>query len=247
MTKKLLESHFRVIAPAMVALTLSFHSVEAMDAGACIDQSQINGILTKEGQSKIIEAVQSPWMVEEKAGNIIPVGNFMDVTFTSGAAGKTGYQLSEDGCKPLATDGSTGRASVGIRVSSLLRDIHTFEKSSGIPPEARMDVPDPEAALKDCDVRLANLAKKGMNSRVCGLHNKILGFEESIGLHVIFQAKGSSKGDFRTPTVVTVFAGDPQKDSDGNVKVRGVVTWTSPSGAAFLAGIFSSVSAIGTP
>ena len=189
----------------------------------------------------MITAIQSPWIVKGQ-----PVGDDMEVTYTSDATGKTGYQLSEDGCKPLATEASRDTAPVGVKVSSLLRDIHTFEQSSSIPPEARMDIPDPEAALKDCDIRLTNLAKKGFVS-VCDIHNKVLEFEKSQDMHVILQAKGSAKGDFRTPTVVTVFAGAPQKDSSGKPTDTGVVTWTTPSGAAFLAGIFSSLTPIETP
>ena len=112
MSKRSLRSVFFVAA----ALTLSPHSGKAAEPGACLDKNQINDILAKEGQSQIILAIQSPWAVEGKL-----VGNFMHVIFTSDAAGKTGYQLTEDGCKPdsLATEYSTEAAPVGMKVVSL--------------------------------------------------------------------------------------------------------------------------------
>jgi hypothetical protein len=120
------------------------------------------------------------------------VGNFMDVIFTSDAAGKTGYQLTEDGCKPvtLTTEYSTEAAPVGMKVVSL-RDIHLYDESSGVPVEAKMES-DPEVALKECSTILAALARQGRQT-VCGVHDKVLETQEAHGLHVMLQAKASSK------------------------------------------------------
>ena len=121
MSKRSLRSVFFVAA----ALTLSPHSGKAAEPGACLDKNQINDILAKEGQSQIILAIQSPWAVEGKL-----VGNFMHVIFTSDAAGKTGYQLTEDGCKPdsLATEYSPGGRACRYegRVASCMMGLAVF-------------------------------------------------------------------------------------------------------------------------
>jgi hypothetical protein len=225
MSKRSLRSAFFVAA----ALTLSPHSGKAAEPGACLDKNQINDILANEGQSKIISAVQAPWAVEGKL-----VGNFMDVIFTSDAAGKTGYQLTEDGCKP--TDVSTDAAPVGVKVVSL-RDIHLYDESGDVPIEAKMEA-NPEVALKECSTILAALAKQGRQT-VCGVHDKVLEAQEADGLHVILQAKASSKAGIIGSTLVTV-SRDP-KDGSGEFM------WTTPRGAMFRAGDFTSITPVITP
>ena len=230
MSKRSLKSAFFV---AVSALALSPHNGKAAEPGACHDKSQIDNIMLKENQVEIISAIQSPQVVNDRL-----VGNVMNVTFTSDATGKTGYILTEDGCIPLATEGSTTEAApVGVKVSALLRDIHLYEKTNGVPPEARMDA-NSDVAIRECDTILANLARQGRHS-VCDVHNKVLESQLKDGLHVIFQAKGTSKANTTSSSIITV-SSDPY---DGS----GVVMWTTPRGAMFLAGIYSSIPSVKMP
>src|ERR1700676_2985931 len=80
--RKSLKLLFCGLAASEAVLMLSPDSAAAMEAGGCIDTSQLDAILGKEGQSKIITAVQSPWIVKNQ-----PVGNDIEVTYTSDTAG----------------------------------------------------------------------------------------------------------------------------------------------------------------
>ena len=97
---------------------------------------------------------------------------------------------------------------------------------------------DPEAALKECSTILAALARQGRRT-VCGVHDKVLEAQESHGLHVILQAKASSKAGVIGSTLVTV-SRDP---NDGS----GEFMWTTPKGAMFMAGVYLSITPVTTP
>ena len=122
-------------------------SAHALEAGQCFAKSDQAKILADAGQNRIIGGIE-PTFLEDNNGKLYPTT--MKITFTSSRDNKTGFVLSENGCKPVVAHVSEAQV-IGVHVTLAVRNTKIFNnKLVGIPLNA-MTGADPVLAQQMCE------------------------------------------------------------------------------------------------